>query len=316
MQTTNKKKKGVIKLIAFVLRVLLIAALNHYYGWSDIFSGDDWYGNLQQMVKTNFLQAALIYIVLMVIASVVLAVPGVTFAIIAGAIFGPWWGTLLCVLSATLGAIAAFLAGRFFLQDSLRDQIVKNRYISRLLFDKSTKNEMMVLMITRLVPLFPYNLQNFAYGITDISLGKYSLGTFVFMIPGVAMYTVGTYALTGASNKLLYIGLTAAIVVAVMVLSKTLRKKYVPEEEASDEGAFSAVTATGCARREFPAGSCFRICGGCRCGTERWRRNHIPSCSRKRRITNSGITEMPRRGGCCSRAAISLRCFRRPIEKS
>ena len=186
-------------------------------------------------MKTNFLQAALIYIVVMVIASVVLAVPGVTFAIIAGAIFGPWWGTLLCVLSATLGAIAAFLVGRFFLQDSLRDQIAKNRYISRLLFDKSTKNEMMVLMITRLVPLFPYNLQNFAYGITDISLGKYSLGTFVFMIPGVAMYTVGTYALTGASNKLLYIGLTAAIVAAVMVLSKTLRKKYVPEEEAPDE---------------------------------------------------------------------------------
>ena len=226
METTNKKKKGAIKLIAFVLIVLLIVVLNHYFGWSDIFSGDDWYGNLQQMVKTNFLQAALIYIAVMVIASVVLAVPGVTFAIIAGAIFGPWWGTLLCVLSATLGAIAAFLIGRFFLQDSLRDQIAKN---------KSTKNEMMVLMITRLVPLFPYNLQNFAYGITDISLGKYSLGTFVFMIPGVAMYTVGTYALTGASNKLLYIGLTAAIVVAVMVLSKTLRKKYVPEEEASDE---------------------------------------------------------------------------------
>ena len=235
METTNKKKKGIIKLIAFILIVLLIVALNHYYGWSDIFAGDDWYGKLQQMVKTNFLQAALIYIVVMVIASVVLAVPGVTFAIIAGAIFGPWWGTLLCVLSATLGAIAAFLVGRFFLQDSLRDQIAKNRYISRLLFDKSTKNEMMVLMITRLVPLFPYNLQNFAYGITDISLGKYSLGTFVFMIPGVAMYTVGTYALTGASNKLLYIGLTVAIVAAVMVLSKTLRKKYVPEEEASDE---------------------------------------------------------------------------------
>ena len=78
METTNKKKKGAIKLIAFVLIVLLIAALNHYYGWSDIFSGDDWYGNLQQMVKTNFLQAALIYIVVMVIASVVLAVSAIS----------------------------------------------------------------------------------------------------------------------------------------------------------------------------------------------------------------------------------------------
>mgnify|MGYP004518022615 CR=1 FL=1 len=77
METTNKKKKGIIKLIAFILIVLLIVALNHYYGWSDIFSGDDWYGKLQQMVKTNFLQAALIYIVVMVIASVVLGIAAV-----------------------------------------------------------------------------------------------------------------------------------------------------------------------------------------------------------------------------------------------
>lgn len=236
METTKKKGKGIAKLVAFILIILVIATLNQYYGWSDFFKGDDWYGRLQTMVRTNFLEAALIYIVVMVVASVVLAVPGMTFAIIAGAIFGPWWGTLLCTLSATIGAIAAFIVGRFFLQDGLRDQIAKNRYIRKLLFDENTKNEMMVLMITRLVPVFPYNLQNFAYGITDISLVKYSIGTFLFMIPGTAMYTIGTYAVTGDGNKLLYIGLTAVIVVCVLAVSKVLRKKYVPTEE-SEEGA-------------------------------------------------------------------------------
>lgn len=234
MEPTKKKGKDIAKLVAFILIILVIAALNQYYGWSDFFKGDGWYDRLQTMVQTNFLAAALIYIAVMVVASVVLAVPGVTFAIIAGAIFGPWWGTLLCTLSATVGAIVAFIVGRFFLQDSLRDQIVKNQYIRKLLFDENTKNEMMVLMITRLVPVFPYNLQNFAYGITDISLVKYSIGTFFFMIPGTAMYTIGTYAVTGAGNKLLYIGLTAVIVVCVLAVSKLLRKKYVAAEESEE----------------------------------------------------------------------------------
>lgn len=223
-------------MVIFLAMVVIILALNHHFGWSKIFTGDDWYGNLQNLVKTNFLQAALIYILVMVVASVVLAVPGVTFAIVAGAIFGPWWGTVLCAFSATIGAIVSFLVGRFFLQDSLRDQIARNKYISRLLFDEGTKNELLVLMITRLVPLFPYNLQNFAYGITDISLATYSIGTFVFMIPGVAMYTIGTYALTGASNKLLYIGLTVVIVVLVMLLSRGLKKKYVGTDEEVTDG--------------------------------------------------------------------------------
>ena len=46
-------------------------------------------------------------------------------------------------------------------------------------------------MITRLVPLFPYNLQNFAYGVTDMPLKTYAVGTFLFMLPGTAMYTFG-----------------------------------------------------------------------------------------------------------------------------
>lgn len=50
-------------------------------------------------------------------------------------------------------------------------------------------------MITRLVPLFPYNLQNFAYGVTDMPLKTYAVGTFLFMLPGTAMYTFGTAGL-------------------------------------------------------------------------------------------------------------------------
>lgn len=230
-------KQGTKKLIAFAAIVVIFFILNRHYGWSDFFTGDDWYGRLQEMVETNFLEAAFIYIVFTVVACVVLAVPGVTFAIIAGAVFGPYKGTVLCVLAATIGAIVSFIVGRFFLQDSLRDKIAANKYINKLLFNEKTKDEMLVLMITRLVPVFPYNLQNFAYGVTDMSLARYSLGTFIFMIPGTAMYTFGTYAVTNSADRMLYIGITVVIAVAVIIVSRKLRKKYVDDggKEDSDE---------------------------------------------------------------------------------
>ncbi|MBR2106811.1 MAG: hypothetical protein IJ937_06065, partial [Treponema sp.] len=61
--------------------------------------------------------------------------------------------------------------------------------------------ETIILMITRMVPVFPYNLQNFAYGITDISFTKYSVLTFVFMFPGVSFFTIGAAGLTAGEDK-------------------------------------------------------------------------------------------------------------------
>lgn len=86
------------------------------------------------------------------------------------------------------------------------------------------------------MPLFPYNIQNFAYGITDISLAHYSLYTFIFMIPGVALYTIGTAGFTSAENRWLYFGIAAALLVIVMFLGWFIRNKYLgtDAEKTSD----------------------------------------------------------------------------------
>lgn len=68
-------------------------------------------------------------------------------------------------------------------------------------FDEAGKNELFVLMITRLVPLFPYNLQNFAYGVTDIPFSTYSIFSLIFMLPGTAMYTIGISGLAGKGKQ-------------------------------------------------------------------------------------------------------------------
>ncbi|WP_077391566.1 TVP38/TMEM64 family protein [Mobilibacterium timonense] len=251
MKETNRTSwKKLVKPVIFAAAILIVFLLNRRYGWSDYFTDPQWYQRLQETMKDNYLEVVAIYMVVMIVGCVVLALPGVTFAIIAGTLFGPWIGTLLCSVAATIGAILAFLVGRFFLRDSLRDKVMKNKYIDRLLFDEKTKNEMTVLMVTRLVPIFPYNLQNFAYGITDMSLAKYSLGTFVFMIPGTAMYTFGTYAVIDGTNRLFYALATVVIAAVVIVASRLLKKKYVGPEEGGEAAPDGNATGGGMAGGE------------------------------------------------------------------
>lgn len=209
--------------------------LNHIYGWSSYIGSMDNLERLEDVVQRNLLLAVCLYVLLTVIGSVVLALPGITFAIAAGLLFGPLLGTVCCLTAAVLGAMLAFAAGRFFLKDSIKPMAMKNRYLKKWLFDESGKNEIFVLMITRLVPLFPYNLQNFAYGVTDIKFTTYSICSLVFMLPGTAMYTVGTAGLADKENRALYIGIAAGLAVIVTGIGIFLKNHYVQGEEGKDD---------------------------------------------------------------------------------
>ena len=224
-----------IKLWIFIGIIVVVLVLNHIFGWSEWLRNTDNLAFLSDMVNDHLLEAVLIYLAVTVIGSVVLAVPGVTFAIIAGLVFGPLLGTFCCVLAATLGAMAAFIAGRFFLKDSIKPSVEKNALLKKWLFDETGRNEMFILMITRLVPIFPYNLQNFAYGVTDISFAAYSIGSFIFMIPGTAMYTIGFAGLADSENRALYIGIAVLLAVIVFGMAAWLRKRYITEEPSDTE---------------------------------------------------------------------------------
>ena len=222
------------KMWIFIGIIVLILVLNHIFGWSAYLGNTENLKFLENMVQDNLLLAVLIYTVLTIVSCVVLALPGVTFAIIAGLVFGPVLGTICCSVATTLGAMVAFVVGRFFLQDSIKPMAMKNKYLKKWLFDETGSNEIFILMITRLVPLFPYNLQNFAYGVTDIKFSTYSICSLIFMLPGTAMYTVGTAGLADKENRILYIGIALILAVVVMGLSAFLKKHYVQEEQSEE----------------------------------------------------------------------------------
>lgn len=268
-QETKKRNK---KVWIFAGLILLLFLWGRNSSWAELFTSGRGAELLKETVEKNFWQAAGLYLVFTVVGSVVLALPGITFAVLAGLLFGPVLGTFFCVLAATAGAALAFAAGRFFLRDTVKPMAVKNPYLKKWLFDESGKNQMFVLMITRLVPLFPYNLQNFAYGATDISFWAYLAGSFVFMIPGTAMYTVGTAGLADSENRVLYLGTAALLAAAVFCLGLFLKKKYVSGESGEEADASARSTEP---KELNPAAGNRRQDGGCLDAADRAERDCI-----------------------------------------
>ena len=128
----------------------------------------------------NIALAIAIYIGSLVVGGVVLAIPGFLFAIAAGVLFGPILGTICYVVGATIAAVIAFFAGRTFLKGFIKPIAMRNKYLKRWLYDEIQRDAIIVLLITRTFPVIPYNVQNFAYGTTDIDPWTYTWGTALF----------------------------------------------------------------------------------------------------------------------------------------
>lgn len=204
--------------------------LDQLYGWSA--SLPDFLRELAALGHDHFWYTALLYVSFTVIGCVLLALPGATFAILAGVLFEPFAATVLCLLATTLAASLAFLLARYFLRGAVRPWLLRHRLLRTLLLKYNGSNGVLVLMITRLVPLFPYNLQNFAFGLTDIGFWRYTTCTFLFMLPGVAMFTVGTAAFTAEDLNWGYLAAAGGLLMVVLGAGWYLQKRYVPNSPA------------------------------------------------------------------------------------
>ena len=211
------------KLWAFIGTAIVLFVLNMVLGWSDALSGTDAMATMRALLEENALVAGLVYVLVSTVACVVLMMPGFVFALVAGALFGPVWGTLLCWVAVTAGAIGAFVAGRFFLKDAVKPLLVKSPALNRLLFEGAHKSDLYLLAVTRLVPVFPYNLQNFAYGITDVSFGHYALYSAAFLFPGTAAYTVAAAGLVNEGQRLVCFTVAAVLLAVTLVAARALK---------------------------------------------------------------------------------------------
>ena len=157
----------------------------------------------------------LVYVILYAIGTVAF-VPGSLFALAGGVLFGPVWGSVLNLAGATLGASLAFLTARYLAGDwALRKA---GGSLKKLMSGVEAEGWRFVAFV-RLVPLFPFNLTNYAFGLTRIGFLPYVITSFICMAPGAIAYTwlgyAGREAVVGNSSAIKYgllaLGLLAAI---------------------------------------------------------------------------------------------------------
>lgn len=160
--------------------------------------------------------------VLLYVLATVLFVPGSILTLGAGVLFGVVRGSLLVSVAATLGATAAFLTGRYFAREWVSEKIQGNSRFEAI--DRAVAEEgWKIVGLTRLAPVFPFNLLNYAFGLTRVSLKDYVLASWIGMIPVTVLYVyvgslVGDLAtlVTGQRSRTLaeWISLVLGLMVA------------------------------------------------------------------------------------------------------
>jgi uncharacterized membrane protein YdjX (TVP38/TMEM64 family) len=185
-----------------------------------------------------------IIFILIYIASCVLFIPGSALTLGAGAIFGVVKGSIIVSIASTLGATAAFLVGRYVARDWVARKIEKNDKFKAI--DQAVAGEgWKIVGLTRLSPVFPFSLLNYAYGLTNVSFRDYVLASWIGMMPGTIMYVyLGSLARLGveagqaskAQMAIKIVGLLATIVVTVYVTRiarRALNQKIESKENAA-----------------------------------------------------------------------------------
>jgi len=134
--------------------------------------------------------APLLFMLVYALAAV-LFLPGAVMTLAGGALFGPVLGTFYNLTGATLGATLAFLIARYLASDWVAKKA--GGRVKQLINGVEGEGWRFVAFV-RLVPLFPFNLLNYALGLTRLRLLPYIIATYIFMLPGAVAYTYLGYA--------------------------------------------------------------------------------------------------------------------------
>ena len=211
-------------------RVALTLLLAAMIGWAIFHRDQINLATLDAWIASLGAWAPIGYVMLFALATVAF-VPGVVFSLAGGALFGPLWGSLWNLTGATLGATLAFLVARYIAGDWVAG---KAGGLLKRLIDGIDAEGWRFVAFVRLVPLFPFNLSNYALGLTRIPLRHYMIATLVCMVPGAVAYTwlghAGRGALSGETGAVRYgllgLGLLAAIALLPRLIGR-LRVSFV-----------------------------------------------------------------------------------------
>ena len=218
----------------FVKPVLGIFLLTVFIVLSRVFELETKINDMQEWVAGLGVLGPIVFAAIYVVATV-LILPGSILTIMAGVIFGSVVGVLTVIVGATVGASLCFLISRYFARDFVNSILSKNEKFVKL-DSLVEKNGAIIIAITRLVPLFPFNLLNFGFGLTKVPFGVYVVWSAVCMLPGTILYVVGSDAITTAIREGRVPWVLIGVVVNIMIILALIVKKARGRLKESDDG--------------------------------------------------------------------------------
>lgn len=211
-----------IKLFGAILLLIALIVSAKFFNFQGLLKQAlDWIASLGPWGSVAFICT---YIV-----ATVLFIPGSLLTLGAGVLFGVVGGSICVSIGSTLGASCAFLGGRYLTRSWVSKQIESSEKFQAI--DEAVAREgWKIVLLTRLSPIFPFNLLNYAFGVTQVSLKDYFFASWIGMMPGTVMYVylgslAGSLAALGTEGRsrtpaqwaLYGVGLVATIAVSVYV---------------------------------------------------------------------------------------------------
>ncbi len=201
-----------------LIGVIVVAAIAAAF----VFDVKAQFGRFLSAVESLGTWGPIAFVAVYVLATVFM-VPGSILTLGAGALFGVVQGSVLVSIASTAGATLAFLIGRHLARAWVQGKIEGNSTF-KAIDDAVGLEGWKIVGLTRLSPIFPFSLLNYAFGLTKVKLGHYVLASWIGMMPGTVMYvyigslakatsegrSVGQWILTG-------VGLAATVLVTVVI---------------------------------------------------------------------------------------------------
>jgi uncharacterized membrane protein YdjX (TVP38/TMEM64 family)/Fe-S oxidoreductase len=166
------RKGGLIKRLFLLFAILAVILAVRFTGATQYLQQE----TLRQWIQGHGALAPIIYMLIYTLAPALL-LPGLPITVVGGILFGPFWGVIYTIISSTLEACAAFFVAQYIARDWVETKLAIPRW--QRLDQGGRDHGWKVVAFTRLIPLFPFNPLNYAFGLTKIKFLHYAITTFI-----------------------------------------------------------------------------------------------------------------------------------------
>ena len=217
----KNNKKRIVKLFILIFIAFLFFLFFKYDGVKYIKDKEQ----LKTLIESFGILAPLSYILLYCIVTIT-TISTLPLSLAGGVLFGPVYGIIYTMIGASFGMMSSFLIARYIAKDFIERKF-SNLQIFKKINEGVKKDGPFILAVTRLLPIFPFGIQNYLYGLTSISFFKYTIFSIIFILPGTSVFVLLAGAISAGNTKdAAKISLIASLIfLALTIITKIIQNK-------------------------------------------------------------------------------------------